>query len=395
MAAESWTANPIPPDTIALVRPALPAVIDDLLRAVQAENPVYAEVLDSPEGMGIKLGIEQAFSSFLDAVERGERPAPETGEVWRRLGEAEFQAGRSLDALRAAWRTGTRAAWRGAANIGSLAGVPTPTVIALAEAIFVYADELANDVVEGYLRAQTDEAGERERRRRRLASLLLDSEEHDREAIERAAELARWPVPQTLAVLAVAGESPTPITRKLDVDALAGADGGGAWAVIPDPDGPGRQKAIRSAVSGTTAAIGPTVAPREASRSLQWARVTLALVESGRLPDEHPTRTADHLSTVILNQDRELAAALVHARLSALEALPEPDRLRLTETLAAWLAHQRHTPKIAQELHVHPQTVRYRVAQLRELLGDALETPAGRFELELALRIASPHTRAR
>ena len=35
-----------------------------------------------------------------------------TGEVWRRLGEAEFQAGRSLDSLRAAWRTGTRAAWR-------------------------------------------------------------------------------------------------------------------------------------------------------------------------------------------------------------------------------------------------------------------------------------------
>ncbi len=72
--------------------------------------------------------------------------------MWRRLGEAEFQAGRSLEALRAAWRTGTRAAWRGAAEVGAAAGVPTPTVIALAEAIFVYADELGTDVVEGYLR---------------------------------------------------------------------------------------------------------------------------------------------------------------------------------------------------------------------------------------------------
>jgi DNA-binding PucR family transcriptional regulator len=52
----------------------------------------------------------------------------------------------------------------------------------------------------------------------------------------------------------------------------------------------------------------------------------------------------------------------------------------------AWLAHQRHTPTVAAELHVHPQTVRYRVGKLRELLGDRLDTPDGRFGLELALR---------
>ena len=71
-----------------------------------------------------------------------------------------------------------------------------PTVIALAEAIFVYTDELAADVVEGYLRMQSDEAGERERRRRRLATLLLDADAHDPEAIAHAAELARWPLPR-------------------------------------------------------------------------------------------------------------------------------------------------------------------------------------------------------
>jgi DNA-binding PucR family transcriptional regulator len=66
--------------------------------------------------------------------------------------------------------------------------------------------------------------------------------------------------------------------------------------------------------------------------------------------------------------------------------LPAGERDRLLETLGAWLSHQRHTPRIATELHVHPQTVRYRIAKLRELLGDALETAEGRFELELALR---------
>ena len=75
-----------------------------------------------------------------------------------------------------------------------------------------------------------------------------------------------------------------------------------------------------------------------------------------------------------------------------LDALPPAERARLLETLAAWLAHQRHTPAIAAELHVHPQTVRYRMAKLRELLGEALDTPEGRFELELALRVPGAYS---
>ncbi len=40
---------------------------------------------------------------------------------------------------------------------------------------------------------------------------------------------------------------------------------------------------------------------------------------------------------------------------------------------------------MARALHLHPQTVRYRLTRLRELLGDALDDPDARFELELAL----------
>ena len=41
---------------------------------------------------------------------------------------------------------------------------------------------------------------------------------------------------------------------------------------------------------------------------------------------------------------------------------------------------------IAAALHVHPQTVRYRMGRLREIYGDRLDDPDARFELELALR---------
>jgi hypothetical protein len=352
--------------------------VERIVEGVAAESETYGAVLTAPEGIGIRLGIEQAAKAFLDAIERGRPPARDTAELWRRIGEAEFQAGRSLDGLRAAFRTGTRAAWRAAAEIASEAGLPAPTVIALAEQIFIYTDDLAAEVVEGYLRMQSDEAGERERRRRRLIALLLDPEGHDREAVEHAAELARWRLPKRLAVVAVLGESPP---RRLDPDLLAGADQEGAFLVVPDPDGPGRVGALRRALDGQAAALGPAVAPRDAHRSLRWARMALALGDTGLIS------ARDHLPALILLGDSELAQALAADRLAPLLELPVPERDRLLETLRAWLDHQRHTPGVAAELHVHPQTVRYRIAKLKELLGDALDTPDGRFELQMALRV--------
>jgi hypothetical protein len=40
---------------------------------------------------------------------------------------------------------------------------------------------------------------------------------------------------------------------------------------------------------------------------------------------------------------------------------------------------------MAEELHLHPQTVRYRLGQLRALFGSALDEPATRAALLLAL----------
>jgi hypothetical protein len=384
---ERWPVAPLPGEAVAVVRASVGRLVQIVVRAIEAESSVYGGVLSGPEGTGIRIGIEQAIRAFLDGVERGEHPSSETGEMWRRLGEAEFQAGRGLDALRAAFRTGTRAAWRGAAELAGSAGIPTEIVISLAEAIFVYTDELAAEVVEGYLRMQSDEAGELERRRRRLATLLLDPDvPADPETLARASELARWPISARLAVLAVAGPSPGPVTRGLSVPALVGGDAEGVYLVLPDPGGPGRGAELERALDGQLAALGPTVSAGDAPRSLRWARLGLRLMRDGALPDETPTRVERHLGQAILLQDEALAGELVRRRLAALEELPPAERDRMLDTLRAWLDFQRHTPAIAEALHVHPQTVRYRIARLRELLGGALDTPDGRFELELALR---------
>jgi PucR C-terminal helix-turn-helix domain len=383
----TWTAE-LSAETIAVVREEVAPLAAGIMDAVAAASPVYRDVLGAPEGMALRLGVEQAIRAFLDAVAEGRRPAGDTDELWRVLGEAEYQAGRSLDDLRTAFRMGIRAAWRGAADVAIRAGVSAPATIALAEAIFVYGDELATDVVEGYLRIQSDRAGERERRRRRLAGLLLDPAGPDPDALARAAELAQWSLPRTLALVALTGDDAAAVARRLDLDVLVGGDADGAWLVVPDPDGPGRRGAVDRALAGEAGAVGLTVATTHAARSLRWARLALELeLVPGGVRGSGPVRADEHLATLILLQDRELAAALARRRLAPLDALPAGERERLLQTLAAWLAHQRHTPAIAASLHVHPQTVRYRIGKLRELLGEAIDDPDARFELGLAVRI--------
>jgi DNA-binding PucR family transcriptional regulator len=107
----------------------------------------------------------------------------------------------------------------------------------------------------------------------------------------------------------------------------------------------------------------------------------------GRLPEAPILAADDHLSALMLHGgDTTLAADLAARVLAPLQELRPKAAVRLRETLRAWLDHPGQVQAVAERLHVHPQTVRYRVAQLRELFGDSLDDPDARFELALALR---------
>jgi DNA-binding PucR family transcriptional regulator len=96
----------------------------------------------------------------------------------------------------------------------------------------------------------------------------------------------------------------------------------------------------------------------------------------------------DHVATLLLHADAQLAGELAASRLAPLDELRPAARERLEATLREWLDHQGRVDETARALDVHPQTVRYRLAQLRETLGPALDDASSRFELALALRVS-------
>lgn len=99
------------------------------------------------------------------------------------------------------------------------------------------------------------------------------------------------------------------------------------------------------------------------------------------------TDTDDVLVELVVGADRDALADLQAKVLAPLQDVRPVVRDNLLTTLRSWLTHHGRRDDIAAELFVHPGTVRYRHAQLRELFGDRLTNPRGILELTVALSI--------
>ncbi len=375
----------LPPEAVAAMRPQLQDLAREIIAAIRVEVPAYARPLKGPFGRGLVVGVEEALRQFLDGIEAG--GSMPRSRVYVDLGRGEVRAGRSLDVLLAAYRVGARVAWRRFSAGGVAAGLEPTTLYLLAESIFAYIDELSAKSAEGYALEQSAAAGERRAQRQRLVRLLLREPPADPLDVEEVARAAQWRLPDALAAFAFPEADGERIVPRLPADAIVDTVGDVVCVLVPDPGRADCRAKLQHAVGPRhVAALGPPVAWRDAPLSLARARAVLELAAEGAAPDHGMLDAADHTTALLLRSDRRLAQELVRARLAPLETLAAGPRARLTATLAAWLAAQGRLQAVAERLHVHPQTVRYRLGQLRELFGDELDDSQRRFELQLALR---------
>jgi hypothetical protein len=429
MPAPSRPYAAIPAEASKVLRPVLPSLADEIIAAIARDVPDYARAMEGEFGQVVRVAIEKALGRFVDLIADPSRDDGRGRATYVGLGRGEMRAGRSLDALLSAYRLGSRLAWRRFVDAGVAGGLEPGAIYALGEGIFAYIDEISAESAEGYAEEQSAAAGERQRLRRRLVRLLAQDPPPSEESIRAAAAAASWPLPRTVAALVTAPEgeaasspapasggtapgaafgsasSPAPSSGAASPDDAAEADalaarlarrlgeeaiGAGierlAVVLVPDADAPVRARRVQSAAKGRPAALGPAVPLALAGQSVRRATATHALLAAGRLGDRDFVRAEEHLPALVIAADPALGAELAAERLAPLRALPDGPRARLTETLRAWLDRPGQVQAVAAELGVHPQTVRYRVKQLRDLFGDRLEDPEARFELGLALR---------
>jgi DNA-binding PucR family transcriptional regulator len=107
------------------------------------------------------------------------------------------------------------------------------------------------------------------------------------------------------------------------------------------------------------------------------------------IPEATPLRADDVLIDLLVFEGRAFVDRIAARRLAAFDELTPKARGRMAETALAYVREGGNAAAMARALDLHPQTVRYRLARLRELLGDQLDDPDARLELELALRAQS------
>jgi len=146
---------------------------------------------------------------------------------------------------------------------------------------------------------------------------------------------------------------------------------------------------LRQATAGRAAALGTSGPLELLHRSHRLALHALSLARCGdgrgELPDAF-IECEGHLLTLMRAWEPGLADRHAEHALAPLDGVPDHQRRTLEVTLLAWLREQGRVIPTAQALPVHPQTVRYRLRQLRELFGERLDDSDTRHELESALR---------
>ena len=310
-------------------------------------------------------------------------------EVYVALGRGELRQGRTLDSLQSAYRVGARVAWRRVAEAARRAGFDAEALSLLAESIFAFIEELSADSVEGYAEARTRQEGERRRRQRELLLLLLrdpPAEEADLRAAAAAVRLAR-PARGRRDRLRRGGARADRARGCPPTRWSAALDGEGC-AVVPDPEGPGRAAEHRAARwPAGRAALGPAVALGRAgrhpgrSRAPRWARA-----EAGAIGRGPAARRRRPRRPAAVRGPRASSSASPRAGWPPSTSSPRRRARRMEETALAYVREGGNAAAMARSLDLHPQTVRYRLGALRELLGEQLDDPDARLELELALQ---------
>ena len=373
-------------DLVDLLRHTLPDVAVHTVNAVRDEVPAYSEGLGEQMAGTIEQAVQMALAGFLRVAGRAEDPGtplPPTVEGAYALGQGEARAGRSADALLSAYRVGARVSWRELSATAVAAGVSAQAVASFAEMVFAYIDELSAASVAGHTDELETSGRLRQRYLDRLAVGLLRGEPAD--ALARAAERADWKPPRTLTAVLLPEAQVRPVLGLVPSGALAPGEPpalpeeGLAVVLVPDMGGRSRARLLR-VLADRHAVVGPARPWPEARASSRPGGAGAAAAGRRRPRGHRPEPRVAGRRRRPRGAGRPGGAAL-----APLADVRPATAEKLEATLRSWLLHPGRRTDIAADLFIHPQTMRYRIGQLRELSGDRLEDPQTVLALTLAL----------
>ncbi len=362
----------------------------DRLGTSMAER-IRAEIPGYDEAQG--LTFDQLAAScaqnlrYVLGILAGE-PAPEHDSP-PLTGAARAEQGVPYEAVLQASRVGSRYVWD--LLVEQAAPGERDALLLSGADVWAVLEDQSDRLTDSYRQALAERA-DRDTLRAVLVGALLDGDE----AADQIAEAARLlDFEGAIEYVAVSAESPGPgIPGVPDVEAaLRRSDVASAWHLDHH-----RQDGLVALRVGfgifDLAAVLKDLAVARVGLSRPFG--TLDRAVDGRLQaraacgaasagSTEVVRYDDHPLGVLLADGPEHARAMVDAVLGGLFDMRSSDRTALLETARAWLTAGGSHAATARALHVHKNTVRFRIRLLEDVTGRDLTRPADAAELFVAL----------
>ncbi|WP_406458927.1 helix-turn-helix domain-containing protein [Streptomyces sp. NBC_00876] len=379
----------------ARLRARVPALTTRVVARLLSDLPVYAELPHEEIAGDIADIVQHNLRLFADVVEH-RRSATDAELAQQRDSAAQrAEEGVPLDAILTAYQVGIAMCWEETAqdaDPGDLA-----VVLEIMNRIMVLQQQLTSAVSGAYLEARKILDSQEHGGRHALMAALLTGEDLDRFTRRTGLRPAGRYLTMALALAPhddEVGQGPgsgagvaarrkirrirTALDRFAGTPALTALDASGGTVLLPVAEpppwsGPGGlceliAEATRAAGVPVTAAAEtaePAAVPAAVARN---AEIVDLVARTGRAPGLY--RLDDVLLEYQLSRPSEALHGLARL-LHPLEAKPE-----LLHTLETYLGHGLDRRAAAAALHVHPNTVDYRIRRIDRLTGLSPARPA-------------------
>lgn len=365
----------------------LPDLLGMTLEQVTSEVPYYQHISPDEVQNDVALVTARNLQLFVTLLLDGTLPAREDFELLMRSAAGRAEERIPLPEVLAAYFAGFRACWQELRQVAD-AGDDIESVLEIGGLVLAYLQVVTMAVTDSYLETTSALAGrDREARSALLSAVITasDEEPHWRDAglspwTERTVVCLRVRPPRNHDELRTAVEARrrartirdhlADVSGATVLDALGPT--GGIVVLRGDVDPGTVRTALGRAVRGRWHAGVASAADREATPA--------ALVEAeacADVGDRLRRRSGVHLLAEVM---MEVQVTRPGPARDALERLLEPlaDHPELEETLSAYLSAGARRTEAARVLHVHPNTLDYRLRRVADLTGiDPADRVAG------------------
>jgi hypothetical protein len=384
--------------TVQTLSRALLAKVDglgaDLAARIQQAESVYRDGHVPPEDLrrSCRDNLVHVFTRLA-----GRRPPGL--EAPRATGRRRAEQGVPLPAILHAYRIGGRYIWETLLGHAPESGPARDELLRAAADIWTIVDDYSNALTDAYRDTIAEQARRNAQLRTAALSSLLDGTVSDAPRLWESAAMLQLPHRGTFVVVAAEASSPGYEALPKVGDLLRRHDVASAWRLGTEvqvgvvslrPRFTVAQLCQRLAhiAGGRVGVSEPYTSLDQTAQALRQARLACAAAARGA---PEPIRYEQQPIGVLLASAPDAGSNVAQAILGPVLALPASDRDILLETLRTWFAEKGSVSAAAARLHIHRNTVRYRLRRLENVTSRSLGDPKAIGELYLALESIHIH----